>query len=149
MNRAEIDERWLANKEFLDVRSLGNMLRTTPDGAYYACPCGGEDHHAWRPLEDFGTTRSPASILTCFVTGRQWVIQTNMGEIVREEEAKAIALIDRAEKVIGKVLRKRAPTEETARYLLDTHGIPLGMSQDYFKEHETSVSNETSVKEFP
>jgi hypothetical protein len=120
---------------------LGTALQRTRiagfGGALYVCPCGGDGCCAWLPDEIFHDdegqplSESPGSVLTCFDTGRQWLVpRIDVAATVKAEEETYLALLSRADKVIARTLTRRPRDETTVRFLQETHGIPEEISRD-------------------
>jgi hypothetical protein len=119
-----------------DLREPGpgfEHLQNHPNGTWHVCPCGGEDHAAYRPLETFyridehgcrvPASRSPAQVLTCFETGQQWLIRVDVAGTIRREEERFLDLLNRAPRIVAKVIRKMGRTDAAFAFLKDTHGI--------------------------
>lgn len=127
MNASSFYRRWfdhfagVVDAGELEVISAGEL--DGREGTWLACPCGDETHYAWRPLEDFGLSLSPADVVTGFVCGRQWLVRTDVAGMIRKEEESYISLLRRAPKIVRKVLMKMGETEEAFSFLHDTHGI--------------------------
>lgn len=77
-------------------------------------------------------------ILTCYVSNQQWLIKPRViprGEIeiqkiILEEETKFLDLLQKSEKIVQKITKKKGKSEETIKYLFDTHGIPEDVVRD-------------------
>lgn len=103
-------------------------------GLWAACPCGGTDHHAWVPWEMGDDTYNPlgqrlGSVLTCFSTGQQWLLET-VAHTVRLEELSYLILVAQAHKIVTRVVKKRGWSEETIKFLKDTHGIDRELAEE-------------------
>lgn len=98
------------------VRSL-EPVQHSGDGQhfYYKCPCGNQrvPHYATRAIEDYESSQSPAQVLHCWESGKQWYINTDAARVILDEEIKFGKLMDAAEK--GGLLGKRVSAAEAFR----------------------------------
>lgn len=125
MDFEEICARWRANLAgVIDVRELKELSRSG-DMLCYECPCRRRDHVAMRLTDDLRGKWTLCDILTCFVSRQQWLIRTDVADIIRDEEQKYFDLLAKAPAVIRKVRAKHQDwdRERLLAYLLDTHGI--------------------------
>lgn len=128
MTMEEIVDRWSANKTAIDVRDIGEPVM---GNEWYRCPCGC-GNKAYRPcVMDGGTFVGMAEIMTCFASGRQWVIVTDAAEIVCDEEQRYFDLLAKADVVCRKVFARRGTGEDVIAFLKDTHGIDEEIARSF------------------
>lgn len=105
----------------IDRRDLGPVVRTDENHSYYRCPCGGKDHLAslrhWH-LDFLRESVYPA-VLHCWEWDKTWFICTDVVGTIRDEEAKAEALLDSHAKNMG----RRVGADEAFR-LVTEQGCP-------------------------
>lgn len=93
--------------------------------ALCVCPCGGTNHAA-TIATDFNTgasvTASP--VLHCWETNQQWMIIKDIETIIKNEEVKYFALLDRF--AASPFLEKPVSAKEAFR-LCTEQGVPEGM----------------------
>lgn len=131
--------RWMEGKTRIpadDLRLVEGVafahLKDDPDGRWYCCPNGCEDHAAFRPVESRnGRSVSLADILTCFCCHQQWFVETDTSSIIEREEKAYLDLLAGAEKTVTRVIARRGWSEETAAFLYETHGIPRDVSETF------------------
>ena len=140
-------ESWPTYQAYLKDRAARQ-----PDAApyrYYRCPCGGTDHCASRSKDPDGQVGDGyADVLHCYETGKQWFVggyrggETNVQRcqrIIRDEELKYIAHIERSPKTVERFLRRNrieGPEQITGEHLAvlwSTHGIEPDVVEAYFR----------------
>ena len=136
MDKTEIVERWKRNKAVMDIRDLSEgvydpcVVKTRRGdklaAVWYDCPCG--PHKAFRSATYPKWTLS--DLLTCPVTGKQWILTTDAAAVIADEERRYLDLLARAVKIMPKIVRERGLTPETFRFLHETHGIPEDVARD-------------------
>jgi|GEM_PF-2711349 len=131
MTFEEIKKAWFKAKiGFVDESDLRLIKSEVFDDRicmFYKCPCG-SDHYAMRFMVQEGYSQYPSCILNCFVNNHQWGIKVaDVAAIIKEEEEKYLRLIERAPKIIKKVIAQRGMSEETLFFLENTHGIDREM----------------------
>lgn len=134
MEATALYDQWRAAKSGVidecDLVFIGED-RDGPGGRWFECPCGGEDHAARIPWVFEGFGRSLGVVLTCYITGQQWLIRRpNVADLIRAEEESYIKLLQKAPGIVRQVIRNRGWSEETKEFLLDTHGIDPEISQE-------------------
>lgn len=95
------------------------------DGVWFVCPCGGDGHYAFRNWIPEGNSAWLSPVLNCYDTNRQWLVKSvPVADIILKEETAYIKLLDRAETLVPKIVKKRGMNADTIFFLRDTHGIP-------------------------
>lgn len=129
------------SKQWMDAKSgvipRGDLVFVREDrngpiknGQWFSCPCGG-NHLAFVPFIAQGMSQSLGNVLTCFPTNQQWLIRdADVAGIIFSEEQSYIKLLEESPKVLAKVVAKRGWSEETKRFLAETHGIDPEVSQE-------------------
>lgn len=129
----DIAEMWRSHfSGVLDQRDLGEPCHDTVRGQrcyWYTCPCGQDNHRAYRPLGS-----EPGDVLTCFVTGQQWLIRQNVAGIIEDEERKYLNLLKNAPGVVRRVVADMGRGEDAMAYLKDTHGIDRELALEVMEE---------------
>ena len=94
------------------------------NGFWFKCPCVEDDHYAWRSYEDEGLSKSFSPVLTCSKTNRQWLVHApDVVSTICSEEQIYLARLRLYPDIIQKIIAQRGISEETKKFLHDTHGI--------------------------
>ena len=120
--------RWFAAKAGVVALDSLEFVRTVRDDHgewnHYACPCGGDSHYASLPSIVEGLSKHLGDVLTCYETGRQWLVsRASAVTVILDEERRYIDLLARSAGIVNKVVKRRGWSEATIAFLKDTHGI--------------------------
>ena len=131
-------QRWLASKVAIisETDLIMADIKMPHERLYYLCPCGGVDHYAARVYVEGGVSAYLSSVLSCYESGKQWAISpVRVSDVIKKEEEKFLKLLDRAQELVPKVIKKRGYSSETLFFLKDTHGIDEELSEEIWAEH--------------
>lgn len=101
---------------------------------YYVCPCGDKDHYAVRRLIIDGLQWSV--VVNCLEKMLQWAVRPPTYDIVgiiEQEEIKYAKVIERADKIVPKEIKKRGDVPETYAFLKDSHGIEEELAKEIWE----------------
>lgn len=116
---------YIASKvSVLEWDAMEEIVRAR-DGVWFVCPCGGEDHYAFRNWIPEGNSAWLSPVLNCYETEQQWLVKAiPVEDIILKEEMAYGKLLDRAMTLVPKIVKKRGMNADTLFFLRDTHGIP-------------------------
>ena len=102
------------------------------NGVWYECLCGGNDHCGFVPYVQEGVSQYLGEFFTCFITDQQWIIQyPDVRGTIFNEEKNYLELLGNCKKIVDKVVSKIGWSDETVKYLHETHGVPVDVAEGF------------------